>query len=75
VLEPLFDQAHSRAAIQRLRETYPPIAAAFGAHCIDINRVVGPGTIDGIHFDPNALRPVATALADTIRGLFGDSTA
>jgi hypothetical protein len=75
VLEPLFDQAHSRAAIQRLRETYPPIAAAFGAHRFDINRVVGPGTIDGIHFDPNSLRPVATALADTIRGLFGDSTA
>jgi lysophospholipase L1-like esterase len=70
ILEPLFDPAHSRTAIQRLRETYPTIAAAFGAHCFDINRVVGPGTTDGIHFDPESLQPVATALAQTIRGLF-----
>jgi len=73
ILEPLFDSAHSRKAIQRLRETYPPIAAAFGAHCLDINEVVGPGTIDGVHFDPDSLQPVATALAERIRGIFDDT--
>ena len=73
ILEPLFDSVHSREAIQRLRETYPPIAAAFGADCLDINAVVGPGTIDGVHFDPDSLQPVATALAERIRGLFGDT--
>lgn len=69
LLEPLFDPVHSRAAIERLRETYPTIAAAFGAHCFDINQVVGPGTTDGLHFDPDSLQPVATALAETIRSL------
>ncbi len=73
VVAPLYDSDHSRAASQRLRETYPTIAAAFGAHCFDINQVVGPGTVDGIHFDPDALQPVAAALAGTIRGLFGAS--
>jgi len=68
-LEPLFDPIHSRAALQRLRETYPGVAAAFGAHCFDINDVVGPGTTDGMHFDPDSLQPVATALAKTIRSL------
>jgi len=48
------------------------IAAAFGAHCLDLNRVVGPGTVDGLHFDPESLQPVATALAQTIRGLLGE---
>jgi len=75
LLEPLFDPVHSRAAIERLRETYPGIAAAFGAQCFDINRIVGPGITDGIHFDPGSLQPVATALAEEIRILFGDSTA
>jgi len=74
ILEPLFDSAHSRKAMQRLRETYPPIAAAFGAHCFDLNAVVGPGTIDGVHFDPDSLQPVATALAERIRGIFGERT-
>ncbi len=73
ILEPLFDQNHSRTALQRLRETYPPIAAAFGAHCFDLNEVVGPGTVDGIHFDPDSLQPVATALAGAIRDAFGDT--
>lgn len=68
---PLYDSDHSRAASRRLRETYPTIAAAFGAHCFDINQVVGPGTTDGIHFDPDALPPVAAALAATIRSLLG----
>ena len=68
-LEPLFDPNHSRAALQRLRETYPGVAAAFGAHCFDINDAVGPGTTDGMHFDPDSLQPVATALAKTIRSL------
>ena len=68
---PLYDSDHSRAASQRLRETYPTIAGAFGAHCFDINQVVGPGTTDGIHFDPDALQPVAAALAETIRSLLG----
>jgi lysophospholipase L1-like esterase len=72
LLEPLFDPSHSRAALERLRETYPPIAAAFGARCFDINRVVGPGTIDGLHFDPDSLQPVASALAEAIRTLFDD---
>lgn len=74
-LEPLFDPVHSRAVLQRLRETYPAVAAAFDARCFDINKVVGPGTIDGMHFDPDSLQPVATALGKTIRSLFGDSTA
>ena len=73
ILEPLFDPVHSRAAIQRLRETYPPIAAAFGAHCFDINQIVGPGTTDGIHFDADSLQPVAAALAEQIRGICGDA--
>jgi lysophospholipase L1-like esterase len=73
ILEPLFGSAHSREALQRLRETYPPIAASFGAGLLDINEVVGPGTIDGIHFDPGSLRTVATALAEKIRGLLGDA--
>jgi lysophospholipase L1-like esterase len=73
-LEPIFDPVHSGAALQRLRETYPTIAAAFGAHCFDINDVVGPGATDGVHFDPDSLQPVATGLARTIRSLFGDST-
>jgi lysophospholipase L1-like esterase len=73
ILEPLFDPVHSRAAIERLRSTYPPAAAAFGAHCFDINQVVGPGPIDGIHFGPDQLQPVAAALAGQIRGLFGGS--
>jgi len=72
-LEPLFEPGHSLSAIARLRETYPTIAAAFGAHCFDINEVVGPGTVDGLHFDPDALQPLATALAGTIRGLLGDA--
>lgn len=71
-IEPMFDPGHSRPAIQRLRETYPPIAAAFGAHCFDVNQVVGPGTTDGIHFDVDSLQPVAAALAEAIRGVFGD---
>jgi lysophospholipase L1-like esterase len=74
ILEPLFDPVHSRTAIRRLRDTYPPIAAAFGAHCFDINQIVGPGSTDGIHFDPESLQPVATALAKVIRGSLGDST-
>jgi len=68
-LAPTYDSDHSRAASPRLRETYPVIAGAFGAHCFDINQVVGPGRIDGIHFDPDALQPVAAALAGTIRAL------
>jgi lysophospholipase L1-like esterase len=69
-LEPLFDPVHSRVALQRLRETYPPVAAAFGAHCFDLNPVVGPGTTDGMHFDPDTLQPLAIALAETIHDLF-----
>ena len=73
-LEPMYDPVHSRAALQRLRETYPTVAAAFGAECFDINQVVGPGTTDGIHFEPISLKPVASALAETIRNLFLAST-
>ena len=69
IKEPLFDVSHSRPAIARLRETYPPIADAFGADCLDLNAVVGPGTTDGIHFDPGSLEPVAAALAERIRGV------
>ena len=75
ILEPLFDPVHSRTAIQRLRDTYPPIAATFGARCFDINQVVGPGTTDGIHFDPESLQPVAVALAKVIHDSLGDSVA
>jgi len=72
LLKPLFDPVHSRSAIQRLRDAYPTISAAFGAHCFDINQVVGPGTVDGLHFDPGSLQPVAVALAETIRSVLGD---
>lgn len=68
-LEPMFDSVHSRAALKRLQETYPIVASAFDAHCFDINQVVGPGAIDGIHFDPSSLRPVAMALAKIVRDL------
>lgn len=68
-LKPIFDTAHSRAALQALRETYPPVAAAFGARCFDLNQVVDPGHIDGMHFDPEALKPVATALAKVVRDI------
>lgn len=73
-LEPLFDPVHSGAALERLRESYPTIAAAFGAHWFDLNPVVGPRTFDGMHFDPESLQPLAAALAEAIRGLFGDWT-
>ena len=66
-LKPIFDSVHSRAALQRLRETYPTVAAAFGAHCFDLNQIVSPGSIDGIHFDPESLQPVAAALAEVVR--------
>lgn len=71
ILEPLFGSDHSRTAIARLRDSYPPVAAAFGADCLDLNTVVGPGTIDGIHFGPEALKPVAAAVAGKVRGLLG----
>jgi len=69
-LAPVFDEARCRATLERIRETYPMIAAAFGAHCFDLNEVIGPGTTDGVHFDPDALQPIAGALATKIRGLF-----
>jgi lysophospholipase L1-like esterase len=72
-LAPMFDPVHSRTALERLRESYPTIAAAFGAHCFDVNQVVGPGTTDGLHFDPDALQPLAAALAGTIGELLGDA--
>ncbi|MEM9222591.1 MAG: GDSL-type esterase/lipase family protein [Pseudomonadota bacterium] len=68
-LEPMFDSVHSRAALRRLCESYPTVASAFGAQCFDLNQVVGPGTIDGIHFDPDSLKPVAITLAKVIRNL------
>ncbi|MEM6889527.1 MAG: GDSL-type esterase/lipase family protein [Pseudomonadota bacterium] len=68
-LETMFDPVHSRAALQRIRETYPVVASAFGAECFDINQVVGPGAIDGIHFDPKALTPIAKELAIVVRDL------
>lgn len=68
-LEPMFDPVHSRAALKRIRETYPTVANAFGAECFDINQVVGPGAIDGIHFDPEALKPIAKEIANVVRGL------
>ena len=74
-LEPLFDPVRSPQILERLRETYPHIAAAYGAHCFDINEVVDPGTIDGVHFESHSLQPIATALADQIRGVFDDSKA
>lgn len=69
-LEPLFDPVRCPAVLQRLRETYPAVAALFGAYCFDLNEVVGPGTIDGVHLDPDSLQPVAAALAETIRAVF-----
>jgi lysophospholipase L1-like esterase len=73
-LGPMFDAVHGAAALERLRETYPAIAGAFGAHCFDLNQAVGPGRIDGIHFDPDALQPVAAALAEVIRSLVAAAT-
>lgn len=67
-LEPLFDPVHSRESLQQLRDTYPVIAEAFGMQCFDLNQVVAPGTTDGVHFDPDSLRPIASAIAERIRG-------
>jgi len=64
-----FDGDGSRAASQQLRETYPPIAAEFGAHCFDTATVVEPGTIDGLHLDADQLQPLAEALAKVIRDI------
>jgi lysophospholipase L1-like esterase len=72
-IEPLFDPIHGRTVIEQLRNTYPPVAATFGARCFDINQVVGPGPVDGIHFGPDQLQPVATALAAKVREVLGDS--
>jgi lysophospholipase L1-like esterase len=72
-LEPMFDSVHSKAALQRLGVSYPTVAAAFGAHCFDLNPAVGPRTFDGLHFDPDTLQPLAAALAEKILGLFGGS--
>lgn len=74
-LEPLFDPVRSPQILERLRATYPPIAAAYGAHCFDINEVVDPATIDGVHFEPESLQPIAVALANQIRDVFNDSKA
>ncbi|MEM9256760.1 MAG: GDSL-type esterase/lipase family protein [Pseudomonadota bacterium] len=68
-LEPMFDSGHSRAALKRLRETYPMVAGAYGAQYFDLNQVVDPGAIDGLHFDPDSLGPVASALAQITRDL------
>ena len=41
--------------------------------CLDINEVVEPATIDGVHFEPESLQPVESALAKEIRSLFHSS--
>lgn len=70
-LEGLFGNEKSQIESQRLRETYPPIASDYGAHCFDTAQVISPGKIDAIHMDPDQLRPFATAVAQVIRNLFG----
>lgn len=68
-LEAIFDPVHTGTALQRLRKTYPTVASAFGAQCFDLNQVVSPGVIDGMHFDPESLKPIAQKLAVVIRDL------
>ena len=70
LLEPLFESEHSRSAMSRLRETYPVIAEAYGASCLDLNGTAGTRDIDGIHLDPDALVPVGDAVAEAIKELF-----
>ncbi|MEM7443064.1 MAG: GDSL-type esterase/lipase family protein [Pseudomonadota bacterium] len=64
-----FDGDTARTASRQLSETYPPIAAAFGAECFDMSKIVGPGKIDGLHLDADQLEPFAMALAPVVRRL------
>lgn len=66
-----FDGDASREASRQLRETYPPVAEAYGAHCFDTATVVAPGAIDGLHLDADQLQPLAEALAKVIRDIIG----
>jgi lysophospholipase L1-like esterase len=68
-LEPIYGGEWSRTQSHRLHETYPPVAAQFAAACFDTSDVVGPCQVDGVHFDPDMLQPLAEALAGRVRDL------
>jgi lysophospholipase L1-like esterase len=68
-LEAMYAGAWSRTQSRRLAQTYPPVAAQFGAACFDLSDVVEPCRTDGVHFDPDMLQPLAEALAGKVREL------
>lgn len=68
-LAPMFGDEKNRTVLEELRETYPALAAVFGIACFDTNEAVEPGTIDGVHLDPDMLEPFATAVAKEISAL------
>lgn len=70
LVEPLFDAEKSKAVSRQLRETYPPIAAQFGAQCLDTDQFASASAVDGLHLDHDMQQPFAMALASAVRGIF-----
>lgn len=68
--EPLFDGKNALAQSLHLRDTYPPVAAQFGAYCFDTAQITESGKIDGLHFDADQLEPIAKGIAPQIRAIF-----
>lgn len=70
LVEPMFDAERGRAVSRKLRDTYPPMAAQFGAQCLDTDQFAKASTIDGLHLDRDMQQPFAMAVASAIRGVF-----
>ncbi|MEP3275678.1 MAG: GDSL-type esterase/lipase family protein [Stappiaceae bacterium] len=72
-LELLFDAQNGHAKTERLRVSYPEIAALYGVHCYDTAKVLKPGEIDGVHIDPDGLEPLADALSHVVEQIFANN--
>lgn len=70
LVAPMYDAQTCMEESRRLRETYPTIAAQFGAQCLDTDQFAKSSAIDGLHLDGDMQQPFAMALASTIRGMF-----
>ena len=66
-----FEMESSLRTSRELRETYPPIAEQFGAHCLDMAQFVTASRLDGLHLDGDMQKPFADALAPVIRTILG----